>query len=257
MHPAAYWRDGRFPTIIQKMPRVEPLPKTSESPLPKWFAPVVILALVALTGIVGGTTLTGEFSSGDDVQLVAENVLVNHPSLKHAFELFLVPAHRDLYQPVPLLTFQIDFAIGGLVSYVGDPRVIHVTNVTLHAINAVLVFLFLRRLTGRPVVGALAGLLMAIHPTNVEAVAWINGRMMLLSTVFCLWGLMVFDAWRERGGWGRIVLAVLLFVLTMMTKVRVELPGLLLLIVIFRRVWPRRRWPGRALPARFSRSPGT
>ena len=77
---------------------------------------MVILVLVALAASVGQTTLTGDFSSGDDVQLVAENVLVNHPSLKHALELFVVPAHRDLYQPVPLLTLQIDFALGRLKS---------------------------------------------------------------------------------------------------------------------------------------------
>ncbi len=212
----------------------------------RWIVPVVCLVLALLAAIMGAPSLHGEYSSGDDVQLVRDNVLVNHPSVAHAIKLFLIPAHRDLYQPVALLSFQFDFTIGDLLTFRGDPRIIHAHNIALHALNAVLVFLFLRLWTSRPVVAALAGLLMAVHPINVEAVAWMNGRMMLLSTALCLGGLMAFEYWaRSTTAQGRrrwLVLSLVLFALTMMTKVRVELPGLLILLLIYRRVRPTRNW---------------
>lgn len=212
----------------------------------RWFVPLCCLGLAALAVLMGGPSLHGEFSSGDDVQLVRDNVLVNHPSIAHAVKLFIIPAHRDLYQPVALLSFQCDFALSGLLTFRGDPRVIHAQNIALHAVNAVLVFLFLRLWTGRAVVAALAGLLMAVHPINVEAVAWMNGRMMLLSTALCLAGLMAFEHWRRTESstrrWTWLALSLFLFALTMMTKVRVELPGLLILLLVLQRIRPSRSW---------------
>ena len=212
---------------------------------PAWFGPLAIVVLAGLAVIMGWPSLQGRYSSGDDIQLVRDNVLVNHPSLKHALQLFIIPAHRDLYQPVALLSFQVDFAIGEVVTFRGDPRVVHLHNILSHALNAVLVFLFLRQLTGRAVVAALAGLLMAVHPMNVEAVAWINGRMMLQSTTYFLLGLMAFEYWHRSEGqrhWGWLVLALFLFLWTMLSKVRVELPGILLLLLIYKWVHPGRWW---------------
>ena len=213
--------------------------------MPAWFGPLTVLVLAGLALGMGWPSLQGQYSSGDDIQLVRDNVLVNHPSLRHAVKLFIIPAHRDLYQPVALLSFLIDFAVGDMLTFLGDPRVIHLHNILSHALNAVLVFLFLRQLTRRPVVAALAGLLMAVHPMNVEAIAWMNGRMMLQSTTYFLLGLMAFEHWHRLEGkrrWGWLELALFLFLWTMLSKVRVELPGVLILLLIYKWVRPTRSW---------------
>ena len=67
-------------------------------------------ALVVLVSLaVGWPALQGGYLSGDDENLIFNHGLVNRPSLAHAAELFRI-VHRDLYQPLPLLTFQLEFA---------------------------------------------------------------------------------------------------------------------------------------------------
>src|SRR5262245_22531017 len=68
-------------------------------------AAVVVLAALA----VGWPAVRGGYLSGDDENLIFNHGLVNRPSLAHAAELFRI-IHRDLYQPIPLLTFQLEFA---------------------------------------------------------------------------------------------------------------------------------------------------
>ena len=107
-----------------------------------WLAPAAIVAVAAVA--MGLPTLGGSFVGGDDHRLVLNHVLVNHPSLAHAAELFTI-VHRDLYQPLPLLSFSVEFAVAkafGLFdnSVAGGARMFHLTNIILHAVNAVLVF---------------------------------------------------------------------------------------------------------------------
>ena len=74
-----------------------------------------LLGCVALVGaglVVGWPALDGGFLGSDDEHLILNHALVNHPSLAHAVKLFTI-SHRDLYQPIPLLTFQIEFALFG------------------------------------------------------------------------------------------------------------------------------------------------
>ena len=194
-----------------------------------------LLAAVFLAAVVmGAPALRGGFLRGDDIQLVRDHVLVNRPSMQHAVELFR-HVHRDLYQPVALLSFSLDFAVLralGLTPDVGrctsGAWVPHLTNILLHAANAVLVCLWLRRITGRMPVAIVAAMIFALHPLGVETVAWLNGRMMLLSTLFAMAALIVMDGWQDRPGWWRAVLVLLLVALCMMSKVRIALPVLML-----------------------------
>lgn len=213
------------------------MPMNPDLPTPVSHRPIVLILTVFLAAVVMGLpTLHGGFVGGDDHRLVLNHVLVNHPSITHAVQLFTI-VHRDLYQPLPLLTFSGEFAVANLFglfesSIEGGAWLFHLTNVLLHAINTVLVWLTIRTLQQRLGVASLTvatvgALLFAVHPFQVEVVAWVNGRMMLLSTLFALASILTFSRWLDTPR-SRYAILTLLFVLfSSLSKARVGLPFLL------------------------------
>ena len=117
----------------------------------------------------------------------------------------------------------------------------HIVNIVLHALSAFLVFVILTRL-GVP--GALiAAGIFALHPVHVESVAWMTELKNTLSGVFYLLAALVylrFDDTRTRGAYA---LALLLFVLALLSKtVTATLPAALLVVFWWKRgsLSPRR-----------------
>jgi tetratricopeptide (TPR) repeat protein len=225
--------------------------ESAPKPLPsRWRTPGTVAIIGAAALVMGAPSLSGGFLDGDDLQLIRNHVLVNHPSLRHALTLFRLDANRDLYQPIPLVSFAANFAVVhalGLTAETEGPRagawLFHLTNVVLHAVNAVLVWWLIARLSTRRSVPVIAALVFALHPLNVEAVGWLNGRMTLMSTLFALAALIAFDAYlTRRNGW--LAGLCLVFVAwAMMSKVRIELPVLMLIPAWQRRVHiPWRAW---------------
>ena len=218
----------------------------SDARRPRLVVGAMVILSVGL--LVGAPSLRGGFLSGDDVHLVLNHVLVNHPSVTHAFELVTI-VHRDLYQPVPMMSFSLDFATIGLLGLTPDAHgpaagawVFHLTNVLIHAINSVLVFWLLARLHQHRAVAVVAAFLFALHPFAAEVVAWLNGRMMLLATLFSLASLIAMDVYLIRRKWPAALLAQVFVILAMASKVRVGLPVLMLLLPLARRRWPQGRW---------------
>ena len=207
-----------------------------------------VLIPVALALVMAAPSVRGGFLTGDDVHLVRDHVLVNHPSVDHLAKLFTIP-HRDLYQPIPLATFAVNFAMIrwlGLAPTAAGPDagawVFHLTNVLIHALNALLVWRLIRGVTGRAAPALATGVLFAVHPLNVECVAWLSGRMMMLSATFTLASLIAADRAFHRPTVGHLLVTVLLTGLAMMSKVSVGLPVLMLLIPFVRRRRPVGRW---------------
>jgi protein O-mannosyl-transferase len=73
-----------------------------------------------------------------------------------------------------------------------DPHVFHVANLLLHLVNVVLVLLLLRRLTHKDLASLFGALIFAVHPFQVESVAWISELRGLLGAVFCLVSLHLY-----------------------------------------------------------------
>ena len=80
-----------------------------------------------------------------------------------------------------------------------QPRGHHLTNLVLHALNVAALFLALLRLTGAPWPSALVAAFFAVHPTRIEAVAWVAERKELLSALLGFLTLLAYAAW-ARGG---------------------------------------------------------
>ncbi len=188
---------------------------------------LLAIGLIAATALAfGWPTRHGAFLRGDDQRFVVENVLVSHPSAGHVWRL-LTNVHGDLYQPLPMLSFQADYALASpdpTARFGVSPYVFHVTNIILHALNALLAYLIARRLTDCRPTALLVGLMFAGHPLALEPVAWISGRMILLATTFSLLLLLICLTRRPdgRGPWPW--LAGLAWLLALLSKVLPSVP---------------------------------
>jgi Flp pilus assembly protein TadD len=128
----------------------------------------------------------------------------------------------------------------------------HAVSVALHAINAVLLFLLLNRATGFRWRSLCVAALFALHPLNVETVAWVSERKSLLSMLFSLLAVACYG-WYARTPepayarkWRRYLAVVFFFALALLSKpMAVTLP-LVLLILDY--------WPLKRLPVPFSAS---
>jgi hypothetical protein len=159
------------------------------------------------------------------------------------------------WHPLTWLSHTLDCELYGL-----NPHGHHFTNVLFHALNVVLLFLLLVRVTGAAGRSMLVAALFAVHPFNVESVAWIAERKNVVSTFFFLLTLGAYGWYALKPEVKRYVVVVILFVLGLAAKpMVVTLPCVLLLLDF----WPMRRvqgWgqssPDAAFPvpqARFSR----
>jgi tetratricopeptide (TPR) repeat protein len=154
------------------------------------------------------------------------------------------------WHPLTWLSHMVDGAIFGL-----HPWGHHLTNVILHAINAVLLFVALRRMTGAPWRSLFVAALFGLHPLHVEAVAWVSERKEVLSSTFWMLVLWAYarraELARDRrpGAMAYYGWALLFFALGLMCKpMLVTLPFVLLLLDY----WPLNRWKGSSTAARWA-----
>lgn len=138
------------------------------------------------------------------------------------------------YHPLTWLSHALDCQLFGL-----DPSAHHEGNVLLHAVNAALLFLLLQSATGFRWRSLFVAALFALHPINVESVAWAAERKNVLSMLFFLLALLAYVAYARRPKPGSYALVAFFFALGLLSKPQViTLPFLLLLLDY----WPLRRF---------------
>jgi len=126
----------------------------------------------------------------------------------------------------------------------------HLTNVFLHLLNVLFLFLLLTKLTDTFWQSALVAALFALHPLHVESVAWITERKDVLSTLFLLLTIWEYSRYVKRPRIGSYILTIIFFALGLMSKpMLVTLPFLLILLDF----WPlgRFRFEQPACPGGF------
>jgi len=165
----------------------------------------------------------------DDAYLTANRLVQNPGDLAR---IWFDPPATPQYYPLVFTSFWLEYRVWGL-----NPAGYHLTNVLLHALSAVLVYLLVRR--WNPSVALWTGLLFAVHPVHVESVAWITERKNVLSGVFYLSAFLTYWKWRERGvpdrGVGRYLLALALFALALLSKsITATLPAAILVVIWWR-----------------------
>jgi tetratricopeptide (TPR) repeat protein len=188
---------------------------------------LLVSGLLALTTVlVYLPALRNGFVNFDDPPYVLNNSHVHEgisgPGLHWAF----TTTACANWHPLTWLSLQLDAQLFGL-----RPWGFHLTNVLLHAVNAVLLFWVLQQLTGHVWRAATVAALFALHPLHVESVAWVAERKDVLSTLFFLVALSAYAGYVKRPSVPRYVLVILAFGLGLLAKpMLVTLPCLLLLL---------------------------
>ena len=183
------------------------------------------LLLAAVTIFMYQPAWNGGFIWDDDAYVANNELLTAPDGLRRIWFSLDSPSQ---YFPLVYSTFRIEHALWGL-----NPTGYHWVNLLLHVANALLVWRLLARLH---VPGAwLAGAIFALHPVQVESVAWITERKNVLMGFFFLLTLLAWIAFvdeRTKRPWRFYALALVLYVLALSAKTTAcTLPAALLLIL--------------------------
>ena len=222
--------------------------------------------LIAAAGLFIATilvylpTFSGQFLTLDDYQYVVDNTHVRHPTCQAARQFFAEVKHPSTvagyYQPLTMISLMVDAWIGGNEGR--DPWIYHATNIVLHAINAVLVLWFMWMLlqgsASRP--GAHTGLataiivaaVFALHPVQVESVAWISQRKTVLASLFAFASLIAYLHYDRLGQHRYLIAAGLCYLLGGLAKPTIMLLPMTLILLDY---WPLKRSVLRALPEKI------
>jgi protein O-mannosyl-transferase len=150
----------------------------------------VLLVLVTITLYWPATS--HDFVNYDDDMYVKDNTHVTSGlTLENARWAFRTD-YAGNWHPVTWLSHMLDCQIFGL-----NPWGHHLTGVLLHALNAGLVFMWLRLMTGATWRSLLVAALFALHPLRVESVAWVSERKDVLSGCFGLLALIAYARYAQ------------------------------------------------------------
>ncbi|MGA2856628.1 MAG: tetratricopeptide repeat protein [Candidatus Sulfotelmatobacter sp.] len=165
------------------------------------------------------------FVYSDDIAYVTGNQHVRAGLTWATVEWAFSAIHTGFWHPLTWLSHALDCQLFGL-NAAGH----HYVSLLLHTASAVLLFLVLLEATGAGWPSLVIAALFALHPENVESVAWASERKNVLSMFFFLWALWAYGRYVKRGGVRRYVGVVSLFALGLMAKPQIiTLPFVLLL----------------------------
>jgi tetratricopeptide (TPR) repeat protein len=203
-----------------------------------------ILLLLALVAIAYAPVRQAEFVNYDDYHYVVENAHVSTGTTPANVWWAFTAFAAGNWHPLTWLSHQLDCQFFGL-----RPAGHHVVNVLLHGLNAAVLLLVLRALTGSLWRSAVVAALFAVHPLNVESVAWVSERKNVLSTLLWLLTMGAYAGYARLPSRRRYAVVASLLALGLMSKpMVVTLPCVLLLLDY----WPLGRFRPDAPDARAS-----
>jgi len=188
-----------------------------------------ITAIIIVTLLAYSSVFTAGFIWDDDAYVINNQHL---RSLDGLFSIWFEPGATPQYYPMVFTLFWVQFQLWGL-----NPVSYHLVNILLHIANALLLWLCLRRI--RLPAAFWVAALFALHPMQVESVAWVTELKNVLSLFFYLFSLYAYlrfaDADEDappavKGGF-YYAASLLLFLLALFSKtVSGSLPAAILLI---------------------------
>lgn len=155
---------------------------------------IPILLLIVATIAVYAPSLTHDFLlNWDDNKYVTDNEAVRGftpEHLKAAFSTYYV----GNFAPLQIVSYMLDYTLWGMRA--GG---FIFTNILLHALNGLLYYLLLIRISRRRLLAFLASFIFLLHPVQVESVVWISQRKNVLAMFFFLVSFLLYVKYRDRG----------------------------------------------------------
>ena len=159
---------------------------------------LLCLLLTAVVLVVYNPVIHNGFLNFDDDGYITANAHVKAgltwATVKWAFATY----NQGNWHPLTWLSHALDYRLFGL-----NPAGHHYVNVWLHAVNVVLLFLLLQSATGCRWRSLMVAALFALHPINVESVAWAAERKNVLSMMFFLLALYAYVGYARRPALGK------------------------------------------------------
>ena len=170
-------------------------------------------------------SLDNEFVNWDDGKYVYRNSYICQPTLGNLKYIF---SHNYLshYFPITMVSYMLDYQVWHL-----EPFGYHLTNVILHILNVILVFILLTLVLQNKIASFLAALIFAVHPVHVEAVCWISERKNLLSSLFLFLSFISYVKYKDRTKISLYLSSIAFFLLALLSKASVL--GLPILLIAY------------------------
>jgi protein O-mannosyl-transferase len=214
---------------------------------PLWKAIGICIALAALTWLVFGQTLWHDFINYDDPRYVYENTKITDGLSISGIAWAFTHIHSMNWHPLTTISHMLDCQLYGLKAGWH-----HFTNILLHSIAAILLFIALQQMTGAFWRCAFVAAVFAIHPLRVESVAWIAERKDVLSGVFFMLTLLAYLYYVRSPRITRYLVVAFVLACGLMSKpMLVTLPFVLLLLDY----WPLNRLKGEVWKRVFEKIP--
>ncbi len=201
---------------------------------------VVSLFLVVIILAAYWQLPSHEFLSFDDNEYITQNTHVHEGITWKNIAWTFRSTDFGYWHPLTWMSHMLAFQVFGLKSGMH-----HLINLFLHISNTLLLFFVLKRMTGALWQSAFVAAMFALHPMNVESVAWASERKNVLSTFFWMLTILTYVRYTERPGFYRYLLILFVFALGLMAKpMLVTLPFVLLLLDYwplcrFKLIWSR------------------
>ncbi len=211
-----------------------------------WTPALIVLGLALAAFAAYHQVSDHAFISFDDNLYVTANAHVQQGITGRGIVWAFGFTEHTYWHPVTWLSHMLDVELFGL-----DAGRHHLMNLLFHIVNGILLFAALRMATGSYWRSAFVAALFALHPVNVDTVAWVAERKNLLSTTFWMLTIIAYVQYVRRPTIPRYSLVGCAFLLGLLTKpMLVTLPFVLLLLDY----WPLKRIaavPGQGAHARF------
>ncbi len=228
------------PTSAATAQRME-APRTTASnllPSPAFRTLFSCLLLAAAVLACYNPVAKNHFLTFDDDRYIVDNPHVKAGLTRDAVKWAFTTYEEANWHPLTWLSHALDCQLFGL-NAAGH----HYVNVLLHAANSILLFLLLQYATGLRWRSLMVAALFALHPINVESVAWAAERKNVLSMLFFLLALYAYSWYARTPGVSRYLTMAGFFVLSLLSKPQVVTFPCLLLLWDY---WPLFRWPSAA-----------
>jgi protein O-mannosyl-transferase len=197
---------------------------------------IVCLLLAVVTLALYNPVNRHPFVNYDDDRYVINNPHVRQGLTADTFTWALTATEQANWHPLTWMSHALDVSLFRL-----NPAGHHFTSILLHVVNVVLLFLLLMWGTGRFGPSLFVAALFALHPINVESVAWVAERKNVLCTMFFFLTLWAYGWYARKPDWKRYLAVAGLFAAGLASKPMViTLPFVLLLLDY----WPLARVRG-------------